>query len=159
MAKKSQKLMPENTETQVSANVTPAGINHVKAIKNSLFKDLPIGESVTVGGIIRSVSSKDGQFGTYEEFKGDFGCVNGDKVYRGTKLFLPGVAADVLKNQFLEAVEASGLADTTKVKVEFKIRLVKLPDDSPKNNSKFQWSFENLMETAPESDKVLALLQ
>ena len=141
-----------------SITLPSRSVSNVKAIKNSMFADLAIGESVTVGGVIRSLQDKPGQFGDYTEFKGDFGCVHKDLVYRGTKLFLPSVAADTLKNQYLAALEASGASDATKLKIEFKIKLVKTPDSSPKNAQKFQWTFENLLATAPESDKVLALL-
>lgn len=162
MSKEKTPKAPATPATENSAAVSTqkasSTVSHVKAIKNSLFKDLKIGESVKVAGIIRGVQSKEGQYGSYEEFKGDFACQHNGIVYRGTKLFLPAVAADVLKNQYLDVLENSGTADSTKLKIEFKIVLTKSPDDSPKNAQKFQWVFENLQETAPESDKVLALM-
>jgi len=161
MAKKSAPVSNENSASEEAPKslAVRTGVSHVKAIKNNLFKDLEIGGSVIVAGVIRSLSDKEGQYGSFTEFKGDFGCVHGEAVYRGTKLFLPSVAADVLKNQYLQVLEQSADADKTKLKVEFKIQLEKVDDsENKKNQSGFQWSFKNLNETAPERDPVLALL-
>jgi hypothetical protein len=151
--------MATKNKKSETLEVSEVRVTHVKSIKNSLFKDLAIGESVKVGGIIRSLCDKEGSFGSYTEFKGDFACVHGDLVYRGTKLFLPSVAADPLKNQFLDVLESlPENTDRSAARIEFKISLEKSPDDSPKNAQKFQWVFENLQETAPQSDRVLALM-
>lgn len=133
----------------------------VKGIKNTMFKDVPIGGACIVAGVVRGVSSETGTYGDYYKFKGDFAAKVGEKTFKSGTLYLPEVAADIIANAFLSAKDAAPEpAEGQKVEmvsVEFKIRLRKNPDE--KSNTGFVWVAEPVKEIAPESDKVLLLLE
>lgn len=157
MAKAKKDTAPK-TETKTETK-TAAGhkLTTVKGIKNSLFSDLEIGESVTVAGIIRQIATKAGTYGEFTQFKGEFALKNQrGELFKAGTMYLPEVAADVLRNGFITASESAG--EGVFPKVEFKFKLAKVEDPDPRSARGYKWAVETLLEAAPESDKVLALL-
>jgi len=153
MAKKTDNKTANENKT--AAN--PAKLQTVKGIKNSLFSDLKIGESVTVAGIIRAIQTKSGNYGDYTQFKGEFALrTQKGELFKAGTMYLPEVAADVLRNGFITASESAG--EGVFPKVEFKFMLSKIEDKDTRNARGYKWAVETLIEAAPESDKVLALL-
>lgn len=148
-----------HTEISQSAPVALNAVNNIKAIKNSLFKDADVGSTFIIAGTIRGLGDKSGTFGDYTQFTGDFVCKVGDEVTRAGLLYLPTVASNALKNQFLEVVEGMDALDAAarkKANIQFKILLEKTADE--KSSAGYVWTFKNLVDTQAEPDKVLALL-
>jgi ribosomal protein L14 len=140
----------QKKETQAS------GLQLVKAIKNTLFKVVPIGGSCVVAGIVRSIEDETGQYGDYTRFNGDFGAIVDGQTYKSGKMYLPQVAADVLKNGFLSVVDKA--PEGSAPQIEFKLRLVKKSDPTPSNENGFTWTAEPMLDPTPADDRTLQLL-
>jgi hypothetical protein len=159
-AKNKSKNASNEAAANSAANTAPKSgtkVSTVKGIKNSLFADLEIGQSVRVAGVIRQIATKSGNYGDYTQFKGEFALRNHKgELFKAGTLYLPEVASDILRNGFISASEAAG--EGVFPKVEFKFDLSKVADDDKRNARGYKWAVETLMEAAPESDRVLALL-
>lgn len=145
----------KNTKTETQAEA-PRGMQLVKAIKNTLFKAVPIGGSCIVAGIVRSIEDDSGQYGDFTRFTGDFGAIVDGVTYKSGKMYLPNVAADVLKNGFLGAVERA--PEGSNPQIEFKLKLNKKSDPTPSNENGFTWTAEPMLDPAPADDRTLQLL-
>lgn len=148
--------MKKSAQKQSDSPAVESGMNLVKSIKNTLFRAVPIGGSCIVAGVIRSVEDETGTYGDYTRFSGDFAASVEGAVYRAGVMFLPDVAANVLKSGFLSAVDHTPEGSTPSI--EFKISLHKRPDADEKNQNGFQWTAKPLLDPKPEEDKVLQLL-
>jgi hypothetical protein len=152
----------------------------VKAIKNSLFKTVQVGESVKLAGLILNTELDEGNFGTFTRFLGQFRANVGGQIIMAGKLYVPSVAESLLVGAYSAQVEAYLLAhedvrplDTDKDEdrankrsrflkgfpgVEFGIYLEKVEDLSPNNALKFQWVVKPLLDMKAPADKYLALV-
>jgi hypothetical protein len=157
-----------------------AGFSVVKAIKNSLFKGVPIGGSVKVAGLIQATELDDGNFGTFTRFLGQFRAKVGETVLMAGKLYVPAVAESLLSGAYgaqvtaflkdhpdlapadKDSEEAAAAKRSKFLKtftgVEFGIYLEKVPDDSPMNANHFQWVVKPLLDMKPPEDKYLRLV-
>ena len=179
-SKKSKATPAAGTSTPTSTPAPGGAFAVVKAIKNSLFKGVPIGASVRVAGLIQNTELDEGNFGTFTRFLGQFRAKVGDQVLMAGKLYVPAVAESLLTGAYQAQVEAflKNHADLAPVDdddetvaaakrskflkafpgVEFGIYLEKVADASPSNANGFQWVVKPLLDMKPPADKYLALV-
>jgi hypothetical protein len=169
------------TAAAIQSSPAPSGaFAVVKAIKNSLFKGVPVGGSVKIAGVIQATELDEGNFGTFTRFLGKFRAKVGETVFMAGELYVPGVAESLLIQAFdaqvdkflrdnpaLKPAESDSEEESAAKRskylkafsgVEFGIFLEKVEDKSPNNANGFQWVVKPLLDTAPPEDKYLKLV-
>ena len=177
------KTAPVNITPSPAPKATPApnnGLSAVKAIKNKLFGDLKIGESVKIAGKVELAEMDEGTYGTFTRFEGEFSCKTPTGVLIAPKLYLPEVAEsivnrgynaalEVFKGQHPELTVETTYTDEEAARkrkkflntfpgAEFALILQKVADTDTRNARGFQWVAKSMVEMAMPSNKYLALV-
>ncbi len=81
----------------------------IKKITNKIFAQLPLNEKVLFGGVLKSISDSEGNYGTVTKLKGDFAIVRRGKVgdvvspiETATAAYIPAVVVAGLKSELVK---------------------------------------------------------
>lgn len=154
-------VAPVVTATSASVETPNASgaktLQIVKKISNNHMKAVPIGGTLRVAGQVKKAVGKESTFGPYTQFVGDFVARIMGVTYKSHTLLLPSVADAELASQYGAALEQ--VAEGEDARIEFVFDLVKVKDANEKNVNGFQWEMQTVNAPAPESDKVLQMLE
>lgn len=126
------------------APATAAASDEIKGIKYSLFNKLAVGTVIVIAGVLKSIGSKDTNYGPVTKFKGDFGVkIPGVKEpVRASTAFFPAAIEKAIVESASKNVKWSSL--------EFRL-----------NVTRTEKGFESItfsIPARPESDRVSAML-
>lgn len=125
-----------------------------KKISNKLFKDIAIGESVRIAGVLRSFEEGEGSYGTFQRFRGSFAvALPSGEIYKSGILYLPEIGANLLSESLISAVDSAG---DSFAGMEFALDLVKSEDE--KSATGYRWSIVPVVAPSVSSDAALRLL-
>lgn len=125
----------------------PGGLERVRKITTKLFGKLAVGKEngIKLAGVIRSTTPREGNFGPYLAFKGDFRAISGDKTVMSNELIVPAYIESILSDGFLAAFNAIPKGVSANPEATFACLLYKKDDSANEKNARgFVWEIEEI---------------